>query len=43
MGLTAAHGMAQELRANAVLALEPFGQRGLRLQQLADLIVSRQS
>ncbi len=43
MGLAAAHGMAQELRANAVLALEPFGQRGLRLQQLADLIVSRQS
>lgn len=43
MGVSAARAMANELHAKALSVLEPFGTRGERLRQLADLIVSRQS
>lgn len=43
MGVSAARAMAQDLHDKAVAALAPFAQRGARLRQLADLIVSRQS
>jgi farnesyl diphosphate synthase len=34
--------LAQELRGNALDALAVFGERALRLRQLADFIVLRQ-
>jgi farnesyl diphosphate synthase len=43
MGVSAARAMASELHGKAITALAPFGQRGERLRQLAELIVSRQS
>ena len=43
MGVSAARAMAQALHGKALSALAPFGKRGERLQQLADLIVSRQN
>lgn len=41
MGLDAARRLADELRRDASDALQAFGERALRLQQLADFIVSR--
>jgi farnesyl diphosphate synthase len=41
MGLAAARELAQELRAQALGALEPLGESGARLRQLADFIVLR--
>ncbi len=42
MGAAAARDLAGELRAGAHAALDPFGERALRLRQLADFIVLRQ-
>ncbi len=42
LGLPAAQALARELHADAVQALAPFGQRALRLRQLADFIVMRE-
>jgi len=42
MGAAGARSFAEELRAGAHAALEPFGERALRLRQLADFIVLRQ-
>ena len=41
MGVARARALAEELRAGALAALEPFGDRALRLRQLADFIVLR--
>lgn len=43
LGLEQSRALAQKLRADAHLAVQPFGDQGLRLRQLADLIVERQS
>jgi farnesyl diphosphate synthase len=43
MGLAAARDLAGRLREQAHQALGPFGDRGVRLAQLADLIVLRRS
>jgi len=43
LGLAAARAEAQRLRAAAHAALEPFGERGRRLRELADWIVLRSS
>lgn len=40
-GLVRSHEMAEEERALAHRALEPFGDRGRRLRELADLVVQR--
>lgn len=40
-GLRRSHEMAEEERALAHRALEPFGERGRRLRELADLVVQR--
>lgn len=42
LGVEEARRFAEELRAGAAAALEPFGERALRLRQLADFIVLRQ-
>jgi len=42
MGAAGARSFAEELRAGAHAALDPFGERALRLRQLADFIVLRQ-
>lgn len=42
LGVTAAREFAEELHHDALAALEPFGERALRLRQLADFIVKRQ-
>jgi farnesyl diphosphate synthase len=41
IGITRSRELARELRHNALAALEGFGERALRLQQLADFIVLR--
>jgi farnesyl diphosphate synthase len=41
MGAVRAKAFAEELRAGAHAALAPFGERALRLKQLADFIVLR--
>jgi farnesyl diphosphate synthase len=41
MGLTRAKAFAEELRIDAMKALDSFGERALRLRQLADFIVLR--
>lgn len=41
LGVEEARRFAEELRAGAASALEPFGERALRLRQVADFIVSR--
>lgn len=41
MGVARARALAEELRAGALAALAPFGDRALRLRQLADFIVLR--
>lgn len=41
LGVEEARRFAEELRADAASALEPFGERALRLRQVADFIVSR--
>lgn len=41
MGVARARALAGELRAGALAALAPFGERALRLRQLADFIVLR--
>jgi len=41
IGIVRARELAQELRQNALSALAVFGQRALRLRQLADFIVLR--
>ena len=41
LGPAAARTLAQELRADALAALEPLGERGGRLRSLADFIVLR--
>jgi farnesyl diphosphate synthase len=41
MGLVRAKAFAEELRQDAMKALESFGERALRLRQLADFIVLR--
>lgn len=41
MGVARARELAEELRSRALDALEPFGERGSRLRQLADFIVLR--
>ncbi|WP_322045822.1 farnesyl diphosphate synthase [Paraburkholderia sp. J67] len=43
IGLDASRALAQQLRADAHAALEPFGARAQRLAELADLIVDRVS
>ena len=43
MGLARAKAFAEDLRAQAMKALEGFGDRALRLRQLADFIVLRKS
>jgi geranylgeranyl diphosphate synthase type II len=40
-GLAESHRMAEQERRDAQRALEPFGERGVRLRELADLIVER--
>jgi len=42
LGLAGAKSLANELRAEAMQTLAPFGQRALRLRQLADFIVMRE-
>ena len=42
IGVARSRELAQELRGNALDALAVFGERGLRLRQLADFIVLRQ-
>jgi farnesyl diphosphate synthase len=41
MGLSRAKAFAEELRVEAMKSLESFGERALRLRQLADFIVLR--
>ncbi|HSQ03829.1 MAG TPA: farnesyl diphosphate synthase [Burkholderiales bacterium] len=41
LGVARSRAFAAELHERAVKALEPFGERGLRLRQLADFIVLR--
>ena len=41
MGVSRARAFAEELRVNAMKALESFGEHALRLRQLADFIVLR--
>lgn len=41
LGVTEAKAFAEELRRNAIRALDGFGERALRLRQLADFIVLR--
>ena len=41
LGVARSKAFAAELREQALAALEPFGERGLRLRQLADFIVLR--
>ena len=43
MGLAEAKAYAEQLRVEAMKHLEPFGQRALRLRQIADFIVLRRS
>ena len=43
MGIVRARAFAEELRVDAMKALEGFGDRALRLRQLADFIVLRKS
>ena len=43
LGLEQSRALAEKLRADAHRAVQPFGDQGLRLRQLADLIVERQS
>lgn len=43
IGLDASRVLAQQLRADAHAALEPFGARAQRLAELADLVVNRVS
>ena len=43
IGLDASRALAQQLRADAHAALEPFGARAQRLAELADLVVNRVS
>jgi geranylgeranyl pyrophosphate synthase len=40
-GLPESHRMAKQECESARLALEPFGERALRLREIADLIVQR--
>jgi farnesyl diphosphate synthase len=42
LGVAAAKTLARELKADAMQALEPFGARAARLEQLADYIVMRE-
>jgi farnesyl diphosphate synthase len=41
LGISEAKAFAEELRQDALKALEPFGERALRLRELADFIVLR--
>jgi farnesyl diphosphate synthase len=43
LGLEPSRELAQKLRRDAHAALEPFGDKALRLRELADLIVQRQA
>jgi farnesyl diphosphate synthase len=43
LGLEPSRALAQKLRNDAHAALEPFGDKALRLRELADLIVQRQA
>ena len=43
IGLDASRALAEQLRADAHAALEPFGRGALRLAELADLVVNRVS
>ena len=43
LGLEASRALAQQLRLDAHKALEPFGEKALRLRELADLIVQRKA
>jgi farnesyl diphosphate synthase len=43
LGLEQSRALAERLRLDAHRAVEPFGEQGLRLRQLADLIVQRNS
>jgi farnesyl diphosphate synthase len=43
LGLVESRRFADKLRADALRSLEPFGERALRLRQLADLVVLRRS
>ncbi|RJG02198.1 polyprenyl synthetase family protein [Noviherbaspirillum sedimenti] len=43
LGLEQSRALAEKLRGDAHRAVQPFGDQGLRLRQLADLIVERQS
>lgn len=42
LGLTAARGLAERLRTQALSALAPFGQQGRRLTELTEFFVRRQ-
>ena len=41
LGLAGAHQLAQQLRDQAVAALQPLGDNAIQLKQLADYIVQR--
>ena len=43
LGLEPSRALAQKLRLDAHAALEPFGEKALRLRELADLIVQRKA
>lgn len=43
LGLEPSRALAQQLRLDAHKALEPFGEKALRLRELADLIVQRKA
>ena len=42
LGLPRARDLSQELQAQSLAAIEPFGERALRLRQLTDYIISRE-
>lgn len=42
LGLSHARELSQELQAQSLAAIEPFGERALRLRQLTDYIISRE-
>ena len=42
LGLPRARELSQELQAQSLAAIEPFGERALRLRQITDYIISRE-
>jgi farnesyl diphosphate synthase len=42
LGVPESRQLAEELRQDGLKALEPFGERAVRLRQLADFIVLRE-